>query len=112
MTPKEILRSIAQELKEHPDHWGKGSFALDATGRNVATTSPDAVCWCIMGMIRKYTRPPSDPRSDIATPENYEGERECYELVRAQIHTNIPTWNDHYGRTVDEVIAVVERAAA
>lgn len=42
-----------RELLSKDDHWARKSFAYDANWRPVDSTSPDAVCWCMVGAVCK-----------------------------------------------------------
>lgn len=34
-------------------HWTRGAWARDAGGHTVATSAPDAVCWCASGILSR-----------------------------------------------------------
>lgn len=50
MNKQETLKAIKAVI-DTPAKWTKGQLAKDARGRRIATSSPDAVCFCIFGAI-------------------------------------------------------------
>ena len=43
----------ARKIISEPEHWTQGVFARDALGNDTDWDSPEAVCWCTAGAIRK-----------------------------------------------------------
>lgn len=52
-TIRELALDIAQEIVLHPEWLGKNSSAMNSQGASVGAKDPDAVCWCVIGMIAK-----------------------------------------------------------
>lgn len=55
MEPVEVLRA-ARELISVPERWNwNGCYALDKHGRGVDVKSPEAVRWCALGAIARFS---------------------------------------------------------
>lgn len=52
MSQVELL-TRARAIIENPQNWTKGEMARDAGGRLVVSHSPDAVCFCAVGALRR-----------------------------------------------------------
>lgn len=52
-TIRELALDIAQEIILHPERLGKHHAAMDNGGCPVNARHPDAICWCIIGMVAK-----------------------------------------------------------
>lgn len=52
MTREEMRAFLGMILDKVRDHWCKGVFALDRKGRQVESTSREAVRWCLAGALR------------------------------------------------------------
>lgn len=59
MTVLEILETSWSELQK-PGKWTQGSVAKDSSGRSVEVWSPEAVCFCSVGIIQKISPRKSD----------------------------------------------------
>lgn len=96
MTPQELAKSIADELRSDPTRWSQGSaVALDKDGRIVRAEDPSAISWCIIGhALKRNAELPDEFR--IQAGEKMIG---C-------------VWNDAPGRTVADVIALCDKVAA
>jgi hypothetical protein len=107
MTIEQKLRAIAQELREHPEHWGQGENAKTASGDLTLAHLPDAACWCSIGLLLRDMRWLFDQQDHAE------------KLLEAAIgefpeHPNlhkIAAWNDAPGRTVCEIADAFDRAA-
>lgn len=80
-----------------PSKWCKGTYARDANGHRVDSLSPDAVCWCLRGAMRKCFGSANPLWSAIA-----------YKL---QTHpevcnSGIADWNDAPDTTYEDVVRV------
>lgn len=50
--PVEECKTV-YELFQSPHRWTRGAFARDERGGDVEVDSKRAVCWCVIGAIRK-----------------------------------------------------------
>lgn len=48
----ELLQK-ARKIIEHPDNWARGEFARDLQGADISWESPEAVCFCSLGALKK-----------------------------------------------------------
>lgn len=99
MTPQEIAKSIADELRQHPERWAQGANGYSADGNAVTSRSQNAVCWCLIGHIRRR-----DP--DGRVPRELRSA-----LMRETGFRVVADWNDKQGRTVAEVIALCDKVS-
>lgn len=92
------LKQAACLLREKG--WTQNEYARDGEGRPCDPNSPEAVCFCALGAIRRSTL---DRRAM----------RKAIDLIKkASKHPNgIDVWNDETGRTADEVIDLLEELA-
>lgn len=98
-----ILREVA-DLIEPPGRWTKGSFARDEHQLEVSEFSPCAVCWCVLGAVRRLTNESNELRwgaqdaiaAGVATVEGNK--------------TAISWWNDSQS-AVAPIVAVLRAAA-
>lgn len=54
MTTLEILVA-ARELLSDKKHWTRGDLAHDVDGAAVDPRSKNAVCWCVIGAVQKFS---------------------------------------------------------
>ena len=54
MTYLEILKD-ARELIGDPARWTQDAYARNVDGKTTDPLNPDAVCWCAVGSIIKFT---------------------------------------------------------
>lgn len=96
--------------------WTQGEEARDDAGNRVVYYSPNATCFCIQGAIRKSVDPDGTKSS---FDEHGRLFREANDKVQAVLdkryEDNIDlgttwAWNDHRGRTKEEVIAILREA--
>lgn len=99
MDIREIARSIADELREKPDHWTKGAYARDADGVPVPLGSARSSCWCVRGHLAKRGL------DRYGSPE----ETAIEKLTGIQC---LVEFNDEPERTVGDIIALCEKVAA
>lgn len=102
MTPQEIAKSIADELREHPERWTQFATARDSAGRAVGYDSPTATCWCIAGLAWK--RHPLGHAS-------FALEEMSSKAIRVAQIPSVVGFNDTDGRTVQEIIALCDKLA-
>ena len=79
------------ELLEDPKRWTQREDARAANGNYTYPDSPDAVCWCLYGAMKKIY------------PDIY-----AYNAIRdtviKKLNGGIVFWNDATGRTHEEVL--------
>jgi hypothetical protein len=102
-TIQQIAADIAEELRQHPDRWTTGCTARDQQGNPVASDDDTAVCWCLMGHIRR--RAPSENEYTFGRPFFL---LEGLDPLADEI--GFSAIND--GRRVEEIISLCERVAA
>lgn len=98
------LLEAGRAIIADPAHWAQDTFAYDADGKEVWSTSPTAVCWCSVGVLHKVV-------SDVQTPSPLDGDLRCeaeHMLSRASrkdgANQSIAWFNDSH--THAEVLAV------
>lgn len=95
---KRLAADIAKELREHPDHWTRGSDARDINGDKVDALHSEATCWCLEGHIIRRS------------PGGFGMVRE---FAKAADIPCLWQWNDDDPkRTVKDIIDLCERVAA
>ena len=101
-----ILRGVVR-LFEQPGTWTQDAWARDEAGKRLTRAHDDeAVCWCLIGAIRKVRGPGMSSAEDVASVALRK------EICR--LDDNGPTismWNDDPTRTVDDVRRVLTMAA-
>jgi hypothetical protein len=113
MTVHDVLMK-ARVLLAEPSHWTQGAYARDASGRVVHPRSPAAVCWCIVGAVK---------RADVRTERSEEddGLRVLLRLFHpstGQLKDKLyafwvmTDWNDDPSRTHADVLALLDEAIA
>jgi hypothetical protein len=94
VTPKQVARSIVEELQAYPLHWCQWNSAIRSDGSKTRVNDPEAVAWCLWGHVCKREPFPSIDMLEAFWP---------------LLGSTIPVWNDRPGRTVEEVIQVCEK---
>ena len=78
------------ELLNEPSKWTRYTGARDMRGNKISISSPDAVCWCLMGAVHKCY--------------NLEEQEEILDKISNYLKPIIITdWNDNCLRTFEEV---------
>jgi hypothetical protein len=95
------------ELLDTPDKWTQWWFARDKGGRAVEANDPEAVCYCLMGAVKRcYGDNPAEKFQATANLgaaiAKRAGIKPYFGLVSV--------WNDAPGRTFAEVQEVVREA--
>lgn len=102
MNTVDILKAAKQLLVDKG--WTQEAFARDTTGDKVRAWAGEARCFCGIGAIR------------AAVGGIQPGEPACYALADAigakDCYEDFFEFNDAPGRTVDEVLAVFDKAIA
>ena len=107
MTAAEILRGVA-DLFETPGTWTQGAWARDANGVPlVRPLDSEAVCWCLLGAIRRVRGPAISDAEDEAR----EAVRDVLRRRTGLLDVAIGDWNDAHARDVQEVRHVAMAAA-
>ena len=88
MKPSELLIK-AKAVIADPKHWTQDVYAKDAKGHHTGPSTPDAVCWCSLGALKK-----------VAHEENANGAcfaaTEYLAVVSDEFGcSSIPDLNDH-----------------
>jgi len=92
------LQALRDLFSLGPERFTTGAFARDADGKPCGPNDERAVCWCLVGAIRKVT-PEWRPGTDL------------YRLMRDELGLeNISAWSDANG--YDAVMKLIERAAS
>lgn len=102
MTPQEIAKSIADELRQHPERWTQGCTARNKEGMPVPHDDIAAVCWCALGHLWRID------------PDGSTGMLDAAFSLMARKHMDfgsIVKFNDAPGRTVEDVIALCDKVA-
>ncbi len=96
MNVREIAKSIAEELREHPERWCQGRPYQDANG-NISSPISAHSC-CLLGHI-------------WLAGDDGDLER-TFRAALPTFEYSIAHWNDAPDRTVEEVIQLCEKVAA
>lgn len=84
----------------NPGVWCQGAWAEDAEGFATYSRDPDAVRWCLTGLIEKFTHD-SDPLNLLTN----ETEKEI--KARCKLGVGIPTYNDRYAKDQSDIMTVM-----
>ena len=84
------------DLLRDPAHWAKGCYAYNSDGESVAPESEQAVCWCLIGAIKK------------CYPENIANQVDKLDALLETIA--IVPFNDAPSTTHDQIVALLEKA--
>jgi hypothetical protein len=86
------------ELLDSPEKWTKEVLARDSKGNSTHPDSPEAVCWCVKGALRKCY-------------PNYDDWRVAYDRLReAKNFGSIVSWQDDPETTYEEIIEALKLA--
>lgn len=104
MKTSELL-TCAADLLEKPGAWCQGAMARDVRGESVSPTDPDAVCFCLVGAIRKC-------ENNITLSEYL-----VKEYIKPAVHQHwkyqmATGFNDSRKRTQQQVVGILRKAAA
>ncbi len=88
-----------QELFSEPAKWARGYYARDARGGATDHDSPYAVCWCLLGGIRKCY-----PKQTIQKAN------ELHAVTMKRYQKGVADFNDDVRTTFDEVRGVLAEA--
>ena len=97
LNAKQALLAAAQIFEDYPERWTSGHMARDKYGEGVFSASPDAYCFCAIGILhRMYLE-------KIISLETKD------EILKYKKIHNIFDFNDNKGR--EAVIKLLRRAA-
>lgn len=107
--PASIAADIARELREHPERWTQNRYARDSGGEPLDDPKHvHAVCWCLYGHIRRRLDEEAMGEGVASTHGAFiDAIRRASPMAQA----SLVIWNDRYGRTVGEVIALCDAVA-
>ena len=100
-----ILHKLADELLKHPDHWTQGYYARNKNGSHVSEASPDAVYWCLEGLL---TREEHGKR--FGSP-GFAAVQRARDAITRKIGYSTVEWNDRPGRKVGGVQRMLRAVA-
>lgn len=107
--------TLAEELTKHPERWMQGMSGQLASGAPTPPNDPDAVCWCLNGLLYREAWLDIGHHAQ-ALDLLAERQKRVVDLIGPGDHTylslarDIVKWNDQPGRTVTEVIEVLKKA--
>ena len=99
MSAKQILLDAADIVEANPKAWIQGSSARDADGFLTDSESPNATCWCAIGITEKLGR--GDLIAKIAARD----------ALRTFAKGSIVTHNDEYTKSPGEFVFWFREAA-
>ena len=93
MKPSELLIK-AKAVIADPKHWTQGWYAKDAKGQSTGPSTPDAVCWCSLGALKKVAHEENTYSTRFAATE--------YLAVASDEwgYSGIPDFNDNSSHKV------------
>ena len=101
MTTLKILTATRVLIAE-PARWTKGAYARNRNGDEIEHDRPGAVCWCLVGALKKA----GHFTWDLEIPADVTA---CLRKVGVRSQT---IWNDAKRRTHAQVVAMLDRAIA
>lgn len=101
MSPTEVLRLAADRVQFQG--WTQGTYAIDAEGHNVGSSSPKAVQWCAKGALK------------AESPQGFGRAARCLELHLGTMNTvwgtDLRIWNDTPGHLASGAADTMRRVA-
>ena len=85
-----------KELLSDPSKWTQGKIARDSSMNEIHPNDPQAVCWCLIGAVRK------------CYPGHYDYENLCKRIVEQTKEEFLFNWNDSPTTTFSDVKSLVE----
>jgi hypothetical protein len=111
MKASEVLRAAAEKIAT-PEKWTRCALARDSDGHRqtgyAGARAPESVCWCLEGALLAASPPDPDDDTDV------DGEAFDRAFEYVQLSTGdekLHVWNDRDGRTHQEVLAALTKAA-
>lgn len=103
-TPAILL--AAADLLSKPGGWTQGALARNRKGEWVSESQKSAVCFCAMGALWRAAR------DEVGPTFSHFDVDPASEALEAVIGDHVADWNDELGRTADEVVTALRKAAA
>jgi hypothetical protein len=105
---RQVIRAARARINQG---WTTGSFARVTHGWGCKADSEKATCWCILGALCAAVGVGDvsyfDPESHRTRPAWLaEG------LLERRAGQPLPTWNDEFGRTMDDVLELLDAVDA
>ena len=99
-----VLKKAREKIEKG---WTQLAYARRPDGTVVHSNHGDANCWCLSGAIDcAYKELELDDRSTLSSGAY----RAVYDTIVQENHVDtIAEWNDRPGRTVEQVLAVLDR---
>lgn len=96
----------ARKLLSDPAHWTRGDLAHDAAGDSIDPRSEDAVCWCVMGAVQKFSLGAGYQGDALSLVYSVVGGiSEFYDELNA-----VPEFNDSPATTHTDILRVLDAA--
>jgi hypothetical protein len=92
-----------REVLTDETKWIKGNYAVDAHGLRTPAYAPTAVCFCIVGAVRRCY----DSDNPTAISALRDAARQLYPN---RIGETVSSFNDHPDTTFEDVVKVIELA--
>jgi hypothetical protein len=105
---RQVIRTARAKVAEG---WTQGAFARVTHGWSCKADSERACCWCILGALARAVGVPDvshfQPDAHRTRPAWFaEG------LLEGKVDEPLPEWNDAPGRTIEQVLGLLDAVAA
>ena len=102
----DLLKRVAEFFREDPKRWTQGNAARDRFGVAVSERDETAVCWCAIGVVWRLQDSPQFAVAEAAL-------KRLRRAIRSDNSESVSVgaWNDYSWRSIEEVIAIFEKAA-
>ena len=98
--------NAAADLLDKPGAWAQGSLALGSSGESLSVDSSEAVCFCIVGAIRRVSGFNRRPEKTVPLRQAV-----ARSLGLPGYKAPLVAWNDAPERTQAEVVQALRDAA-
>lgn len=105
-----VLRDVKALLRT-PEQWTKGAFALAADGKALTSWCEDAVCWCLVGAVRRKGETRAVRRAAVRALATAALEKQGIEAADGPMKT-LTDFNDADNTTFTDVVEVLDAAIA
>lgn len=99
MDTLKTLKAV-RDLFADPTHWTQCSYAKDPEGKHISAFDPTAVCWCVLGAVRRFSRDADENKLVII------------KMREANAITFIGSWNDERSRTHQDILDMLDNTIA
>lgn len=103
--------NYAANLVAEPGGWMQGGFANNAKGLGVDAADAEATCFCAVGAVIAARARLEAHNLDTTTDLVFYARRVAQPGVADHLLDPLSEWNDNPGRTQDEVVALLRKAA-